>query len=270
MINPATDRVLITGAAGAIGTALRNGLRADWRHLRLTDAKPIANPTPNEECITADIADRAAIERMMQGVAAVVHLAGVGGDYTLEDLFSVNARGMFDVFEAARLAGVQRIVFASSNHAFGCYPIEERVSPVLPPRPDSLYGTFKAWGETMLRCYFDRHGIRSVCLRIGTYRTLPIDQRSLATWLSPGDVARLVDASLRHPDPGCLVVNGYSANTRIKTFDPNWGFLGYRPHDNAEDHCEMLGGLGVDVDGPWEWPEHGGSHARKPERPPRR
>ena len=168
--------------------------------------------------------------------------------------------------KSARLAGVQRIVYASSNHAFGCYPIEERVSPALPPRPDSLYGTFKAWGETMLRGYFDRHGIRSVSLRIGTYRTLPIDQRSLATWLSPGDVARLVDASLRHPDPGCLVVNGYSNNTRIKTFDPNWEFLGYRPRDNAEDHREMLRGMGVDVDGPWEWPEHGGSHARAPER----
>ena len=114
MINPTTDRVLITGAAGAIGTALRNGLRADWRHLRLTDNRPIADPTPNEECIVADVADRAAIERMMQGVAAVVHLTGVGGDYTLEDLFRVNARGMFDVFEAARLAGVQRIVYASS------------------------------------------------------------------------------------------------------------------------------------------------------------
>lgn len=270
MINPVTDRVLITGAAGAIGTALRDGLRAEWRHLRLTDAKPIANPTPNEECIVADIADRAAIERMMQGVAAVVHLAGVGGDYTLEDLWRVNARGLFDVFEAARLGGVQRIVFASSNHAFGCYPIEERVSPALLPRPDSLYGTFKAWGENMLRCYFDRHGIRSVSMRIGTYRTLPIDQRSLATWLSPGDVARLVDASLRHPDPGCLVVNGYSANTRIKVADTNWEFLGYRPRDNAEDHIEMLRGKGVDVDGPWEWPEHGGSHARAPERPPRR
>jgi uronate dehydrogenase len=270
MINPATDRVLITGAAGAIGTALRDGLRAEWRHLRLIDAKPIAKPTPNEECIVADIADRAAIERMMQGVAAVVHLAGVGGDYTLEDLWRVNARGLFDVFEAARLAGVQRIVFASSNHAFGCYPIEERVSPALLPRPDSLYGTFKAWGENMLRCYFDRHGIRSVSMRIGTYRTLPIDQRSLATWLSPGDVARLVDASLRHPDPGCLVVNGYSANTRIKVADSDWEFLGYRPRDNAEDHVEMLRGKGVDVDGAWEWPEHGGSHARAPERLPRR
>jgi uronate dehydrogenase len=270
MIDPRTDRVLITGAAGAIGTALRNGLRGEWRNLRLTDVKPIVDPTPNEECIVADVSDRAAVERLMDGVAAVVHLTGVGGTYTLEDLFRVNARGVFDVFEAARLAGVQRIVYASSNHAFGCYPITERVSPALPPRPDSLYGTFKAWGETMLRCYFDRHGIRSVSLRIGTYRTLPIDQRSLATWLSPGDVARLVDSALRHPDPGCLVVNGYSNNTRIKTFDPNWEFLGYRPKDNAEDLVEMLRGMGVDVDGPWEWPEHGGSHARAPERQPRR
>lgn len=269
MIDPNTDRVLITGAAGAIGTALRNGLRGAWRHLRLTDAKPIANPTANEECIVADISDRAAIERMMDGVAAVVHLAGVGGDYSLEDLFRVNARGMFDVFEAARLAGVQRIVYASSNHAFGCYPITEPVSPALPTRPDSLYGTFKAWGETMLRCYFDRHGIRSVSLRIGTYRTQPIDQRSLATWLSPGDVAQLVDLGLRHPDPGCLVVNGYSNNTRIKTHDPNWAFLGYQPRDNAEDQVAMLRAQGVDVDGPWEWPEHGGSHARAPERRPR-
>ncbi len=173
----------------------------------------------------------------MDGVAAVVYMTGVGGNYTLDDLFRVNARGMFDVFEAARLAGVQRIVYASSNHAFGCYPITERVSPALPPRPDSLYGTFKAWGETMLRCYFDRHGIRSVALRIGTYRTLPIDQRSLATWLSPGDVARLVDCALRHPDPGCLVVNGYSNNTRIKTFDPNWEFLGYQSEGQRRGPC---------------------------------
>lgn len=267
MIDPVTDRVLITGAAGAIGSALRTGLRAEYYRLRLTDVKPIADPESNEECITADIGDRAAIERMMQDVAAIVHLAGVGGDYTLEDLWRVNARGMFDVFEAARLAGVRRIVFASSNHAFGCYPITERVSPLLPPRPDSLYGTFKAWGETMLRCYYERHGIRSVSLRIGTYRPQPIDQRSLATWLSPGDVARLVDVSLRHPDPGCLVVNGYSANTRIKTYDPNWGFLGYLPRDDAETHVERLRAMGVDVDGPWEWPEHGGSHAHAPERP---
>ena len=273
MINPDTDRVLITGAAGAIGTALRDGLRANWRHLRLTDIRPIQDLTNNEEAIVADVTDRPAIEAMMQGVSAVVHLAGVIGNYNLETLFQVNARGLFDVFEAARLADVKRIVFASSNHAFGCYPITEKVSPDLPPRPDSLYGVFKVLGETMLRNYYDRHGIRSVSLRIGTYRARPIDQRSLATWLSPGDVAQLVDVSLRHPDPGCMVVNGYSSNTRLKTHDPNWAVLGYQPRDNAEDYREALRAQGIDVDGPdhdvWEWPEHGGSHARAPERPAR-
>jgi uronate dehydrogenase len=273
MINPDADRVLITGAAGAIGTALRDGLRANWRRLRLTDIRPIQNLTNNEEAIVADVTDRAAVEAMTQDVCAVVHLAGMLGNYDLEALFRVNARGLFDVFESARLAGVERIVFASSNHAFGCYPITESVSPELPPRPDSLYGVFKVLGETMLRNYYDRHGIRSVSLRIGTYRPLPIDQRSLATWLSPGDVAQLVDLALRHPDPGCMVVNGYSNNTRLKTHDPNWAVLGYQPRDNAEDHREMLRAMGVDVDAAdrdeWEWPEHGGSHARAPERPSR-
>src|ERR1019366_7044418 len=132
----------------------------------------------NEDAVVSDVGNGATMERMMLGVKAVVHLTGVGGDYSLEDLFRVNVRGVFDVFECARLAGVERIVYASSNHAFGCYPIEERISPALPPRPDSLYGAFKVFGETMLREYFDRHGIRSVSMRIGTYRVLPIDQRS--------------------------------------------------------------------------------------------
>jgi uronate dehydrogenase len=272
-MDPNKDRVLITGAAGAVGTAVRAGLREHWRHLRLADIRPIQNLANNEEAIVADVTDRAAVDAMMKDVSAVVHLAGMIGTYDLEQLFSVNARGLFDVFESARLTGVKRIVFASSNHAFGCYPITESVSPELPPRPDSLYGVFKVLGETMLRNYYDRHGIQSVSLRIGTYRVKPIDQRSLATWLSPADVAQLVDLSLRHPDPGCLVVNGYSNNTRLKTHDPNWAFLGYQPRDNAEDYREMLRGQGIDVDGPdrdeWEWPEHGGSHARAPERPAR-
>lgn len=269
MIDPAKDTVLITGAAGAIGTAVRHGLRSGWSHLRLTDVRPIKDPANNEQTAVSDVADRAALDAMMQGVSAVVYLTGAGADYSLEDLFRVNVRGVFDVFESARLGGVKRIVYASSNHAFGCYPITEQVSPDMPPRPDSLYGAFKVYGEDILRNYFDRHGIRSVSMRIGTYRTLPIDQRSLATWLSPGDVARLVDASLRHEDPGCLVVNGYSANTRLKVAKTHWDFLGYHPQDNAEDHIEMLRAKGIDVDGAWEWQEHGGSHANVPERRPR-
>ena len=195
-------------------------------------------------------------------------MTGAPAEHDLEALFQVNARGLYDVLETARLAGVKRIVYASSNHAFGCYPIDVPVSPAMPPRPDSMYGAFKVLGETMLRYYYDRHGISSVSLRIGTYRPLPIDQRSLATWLSPRDICQLVDLSLRHPDPGCLVVNGYSGNTRIKTADPGWAALGYVPLDNAEEHIPMLRQMGVDVDGPWEYLEHGGAFARQPEKAP--
>jgi uronate dehydrogenase len=201
----------------------------------------------------------------MQGVGALVHLAGATHAYDLETLFQSNARGLWVSFEAARLAGVRRIAFASSNHAFGCWPITERVTPAHPPRPDSLYGALKVMGETMLRYYFDRHGIRSVSVRIGTCRRLPMDQRSLATWLSPADVTQLFERALLHDDPGCLVVNGYSGNTRLRTFDPDWSFLGYVPEDDAERHLDMLRAQRVDVDGAWEWPEHGGAMARQPE-----
>lgn len=267
-IDPAGDCVLVTGASGTIGTMLRVGLRPRWRHLRLLARQPLPDLAANEEMVVARIDDRAAMTRAVQGAAAVVHLAAAAYRTDLETLFRSNVRGVFDTFEAARLAGVRRIVFASSNHAFGCWPISERVTPQHRPRPDSLYGVFKVMGEAMLQYYFDRHAIRSVSLRIGTCRTLPIDQRSLATWLSPRDLVQLVECSLLHQDPGCLVINGYSANSRLKTYDPGWGFLGYVPQDNAEEHVERLRAQGVDVDGPWEWPEHGGSMAREPEWPP--
>jgi uronate dehydrogenase len=269
MIDPRTDQVVITGAAGEIGSALREHLGGTYRRLLLTDVRPVPALVANEEAEVADITDRPALDRMMQGSAALVHLAGVGGAFDLEALFHVNVRGLFDALESARLAGIKRIVFASSNHAFGCYPIEIPVGPELPARPDSLYGAFKVLGETMLRTYYERHGISSVSLRIGTYRPLPIDQRSLATWLSPRDVAQLVDLSLRHADPGCLVINAYSNNTRLKVARSGWDVLGYKPIDNAEDHIPMLREMGVDVDGAWEWAEHGGSHARVEERPAR-
>lgn len=270
MIDPRTDRVLITGAAGLVGSALREHLRPAYGHLLLTDLREIPDLACNEEAVLADITDRPAMEQMVAACKALVHLAGLGGSGDLEALFRANVRGLFDALEAARLGGIKRIVFASSNHAFGCYPIEVPVSPDMPPRPDSLYGAFKVLGETMLRTYYERHGIASVSLRIGTFRKLPIDQRSLATWLSPRDLAQLVDLSLRHPNPGCLVINGYSGNTRIKTRDPDWAFLGYVPLDNAEEHVSVLREMGVDVDGPWEWKEHGGSFARAEERQARR
>jgi len=267
-IDPASGRVLVTGATGMVGAWLREGLRPRWRYLRLLVRRPVPDLAPNEEIVLGQVDDRAAVVRAMQGVDAVVHLAAAAYEFDLETLFRSNARGVFDVFEAARLGGVRRIVFASSNHAFGAWPITERVTPAHLARPDSLYGVFKVMAEAMLQYYLDRHGIRSVSIRIGTCRALPIDQRSLATWLSPRDMVEMFERALLHRDPGALVVNGYSANTRLKTYDPNWDFLGYTPRDNAEEHIEMLRAKGIDVDGPWEFPEHGGPMAREPEKPP--
>ena len=175
---------------------------------------------------------------------------------------------MFDVFEAARLAGVQRIVYASTITRSVAIR-SGAVSPALPPRPDSLYGTFKAWGEAMLRCYFDRHGIgpsRCASGRIGRCRSisgrLPHGYRPamLRGWLT-------VAASSGSGMPGGERLFRQYTHEGSKA---GWDVLGYRPQDNAEDHIAMLRDKGIDVDGPWEWAEHGGSHARAAERPPHR
>lgn len=271
-IDPSSDRIVITGAAGAIGTTLRRGLAPRFRNLLLTDIRKPADAPAGEHWVVADVTDRAAMAGLMQGAAAVVHLAGAAGT-DLETLFRTNALGLFEVFEAARHAGVRRIVYASSNHAHGMYPIEVPVSPAMPARPDGHYGALKAYGELILQSFLDRYGITSVSLRIGTYRDLPIDQRSLATWLSPGDMVRLAECGLLHPDPGALVVGGYSNNTRLKAARDGWEFLGYAPQDDAEAHRDMLRAQGIDVDSPdrgmWEFAHHGGAFATGPELPTR-
>jgi uronate dehydrogenase len=263
-----TDRIVITGAAGAIGTTLRRGLAPRWSNLLLTDLRKPDNAPGT--WIEADIADRPAMDRVIQGARALIHLAGAASS-DLATLWRTNAQGLFEVLEAARHAGVKRIVYASSNHAHGMYPIDNPVAPSMPARPDGHYGALKAYGELILQSFHDKYGITSISLRIGTYRDLPIDQRSLATWLSPGDMTRLAEASLLHPDPGALVVNGYSNNTRLKAARENWDFLGYHPQDNAEAHRDMLRAQGFDVDSPdrgiWEFMEHGGSYAHGPELP---
>jgi uronate dehydrogenase len=254
---------MITGAAGKIGTALRAGLRGRFPRFRVTDRAPIPAPREDEEAVVGDISDRSILDGLTKGVDCLVHLAGAPDPVDFETMFRVNARGMFDVFEASRRNGVKRIVFASTNHTFGMYPVQERVTPALPPRPDSFYGVTKVFGETLLRYYFDKHGIESVSLRIGTFRALPEAQRHLSTWFSIADAVRLFERALKQPQVGCLVVNGYSRNARLRTDDPNWVRIGYRPEDDAEEHRESLAAAGVDVDGPLQWPIHGGEYLPK-------
>jgi len=232
-----SGRVLVTGAAGTIGSMLRTGLpSAGWR-LRLLDTAALGPPGDGEELVQADVRDTAALPAAMTDVDAVVHLAGIPTEAPFADLLAVNIEGTYNVFDAARRAGVRRIVFASSNHAVGFTPRAELVGIDVPPRPDTYYGVSKVLGEALGRLSVDRYGMQFAALRIGTCRDRPVARRHLATWLSPGDMVRLADACLSAPDLTYAVVYGISANTR-RWWDLGPGReLGYSPQDDAERYA---------------------------------
>jgi uronate dehydrogenase len=254
------DRVLITGAAGAIGRTLRQGLQGRFEALRLFDRVPLGAANPGEELVTADIRDLAAVSAAVADVDGIVHLAGIPHEDTFERILQTNVAGTFNVFEAARHAGCPRVVFASSLHVTGFYDATERISPELPVRPDSFYGVGKACGENLGRLYADKHGLEVVCLRIGTFAEQPTTPRHLSTWLSPRDAVELFYRSLVAPDVGFTVVYGASANQR-SWWDPGpIDRLGYRPMDDVE---EWAAKIDADAD-PTESGDgpQGGSYAR--------
>jgi uronate dehydrogenase len=233
-------RLLITGAGGALGRVLRQALQNDvgpdkeWQALRLSDRFPISNLQAFEESIACDLADREAMEKLLVGVNAVVHLGGQAVESPFEDICESNIKGVFNLYEAARLASCPKIVFASSNHVTGCYDQGEYISPDMPARPDGYYGASKLFGEGLASMYFDRYGIETVSLRLGSVIPKPEDRRGLSTWLSYPDFVRLTQAALRAKDVGNLTVFGVSANPQKWWEGSGWDKIGYEPQDNAE------------------------------------
>jgi uronate dehydrogenase len=225
-------KLLITGAAGRIGTVLRDGLRDEVEELRLSDVVEVAGLAANERFVAADLADAAAVDRAVDGVDAVVHLGAVPDEASFPEVAGPNLAGAFHVFDAARRLGARRVVYASSNHATGMYPVGAPLDGSQPPRPDGIYGASKVWGEAVGRMFAERFGLEVVCLRIGSFRERPTQRRELATWLSHGDAVRLVRAALTAPDVGFEIVYGVSRNTRA--WWPLTGALGYDPQDDAE------------------------------------
>jgi uronate dehydrogenase len=250
-------RVLITGASGRIGSVLRAGLRGELEELRLSDLEPPEEePRPPETFVAADLTDAVAVARAVEGVDAVVHLGAVPDEAPFEVLAGPNLHGTYHVFEACRRAGVRRVVYASSNHATGMYPVGEPLDATYPPRPDGLYGASKVWGEALGRMYYDRFGLSVVCLRIGSFRPRPQEKRELATWLSHADGVRLVRAALT-AEVGFAIVYGASANTR-RWWPPDT-LIGFQPQDDSEAHAGGLEGPDYPVQGgPNAAPDHGG------------
>jgi uronate dehydrogenase len=227
--------VLLTGAAGRIGTMLRERLPSYGWHLRLLDREPL------DGALTGDVTDPSVLDEAFAGdVEAVVHLAGQPTEATWPVVRTANVEGVYQVFEAARRHEVTRVVYASSNHAVGFTPRARELPADVAPRPDTLYGVSKVFGEALGHYYADRYGLEVACLRIGTCTHAPGDYRSLATWLSPDDCARLVDAALRAPGLRYTVVWGISANTRRWWSLDAGRAIGYEPQDDAESFADQL------------------------------
>jgi uronate dehydrogenase len=239
---PAPRTILLTGAAGKVGTLMRELLPPYGYELRLLDVSPIADAP---DAITADLADRAALRQAVRGVDAVVHLAGISGESSFDRILRANIEGTYNLYEAAREEGVRRIVFASSNHAVGFAPLPaahgEGLIPVGGPhRPDTFYGLSKCFGEDLAQLYWDRLGLETVSVRIGSCFPEPTTVRMLSIWLSPADGARLLHAALSAENVGHTVCYGSSANTRLPWDLSTARALGYEPQDNAEVYAEKL------------------------------
>src|ERR1700720_1968104 len=175
--------VLVTGAAGGIGTRLRQLLKGVYPNIRLSDAKRPADLAADETFVEADLASMPAVETAVAGVDGIVHLGGFSVEAPWDTILQSNIIGCYNLFEAARRKGVKRVVFASSNHAVGFYPRHPRIGTDVTGRPDSRYGVSKAFGEAVGALYADKHGIKVTCIRIGNFGDKPLDHHLFSIWL---------------------------------------------------------------------------------------
>jgi uronate dehydrogenase len=231
--------IVITGAGGVVGRAIRPLLRQTWL-LRLLDRVAIEDVEEGEEAVLGDIADTAKLVEVLQGASAVIHLAGCTTEAEMLEQIADNVQGAWNVFEAARAAGVERVVFTSSHHVVGHYPRHRRIGSDALLRPDSRYGLTKAFGEQVGAFYADRYGLRVLVIRIGYLGDRPIDRRRLAVWTSPRDLTQLIAIGLNHPTLRYSVVYGVSNNARSYFDNVAARRLGYLPQDSADDHTEAV------------------------------
>ena len=228
--------ILITGAAGDVGSHLRRELAGKY-NLLLSDIKPIKVLAPGEKFAIGDVANLADMLRITKSVDAIMHLGGFSVEGPWQMILRANIIGCYNLFEAARRNGVKRVLFASSNHATGFYKRDEKIDHRVYPKPDSRYGVSKAFGEQIGSLYADKYGMEVFCMRIGNVTVAPPDKRRLSNWISPRDFARLVSVGIDNPNISFEIVYGVSGNKRSWYDNSNAHRLGYQPQDDAERYA---------------------------------
>jgi uronate dehydrogenase len=231
--------ILMTGAAGRIGTFLRPELAGKYR-LRLSDNRPIRDLRPGETFARADISKLSDMLRVTKGADAVVHFGGQSGEHDWDHVLQANIIGFYNAIEAARRNGVRRFLVATSNHAVGFYRCDQTIDHRVYCKPDSRYGVSKVFNEALASLYADRYGMEIFCMRIGNVNHAPIDRRRLAIWISARDMAQLVTIGVERPDLKFEIVYGISDNARAWFDNANAYRLGYRPQDRSEVYAEEI------------------------------
>ena len=244
--------VLVTGAAGTIGQIVIRAL-GDEYVVHGLDLRAGAGVE-----WVRDMAKARRVEPAVAGMTAVIDLAADASvSASWKSVRQNNIPATVNVLEAARKAGVQRVIFASSNHVVGMYERDEPYASVIagsydgldptelprlrtdvPIRPDGPYGVGKAFGEAAARYYAETHGLSVICLRIGTVNAAnrPTNQRQFATLLTHRDLIHLIRCCVAAPASLRFgIFYGVSANTwRFWDIDDAREAIGYRPQDDAE------------------------------------
>jgi galactose mutarotase-like enzyme len=231
-------KILITGASGRIGSLMLDFFK-DAYHCRCIDLNPVQKAN---EFQRININNYKTVVNAMQGIDIVLHLASPRINQPWEDFYSTGILGSYNIFEAARVAGVKKIIYASSFHVLGWAEPEngELVHADMPVQPDSIYGASKVFAEALGRFYSDKYGISVICLRIGSFASEPNpknkNDRLYKTWLSPRDLAQLIQLSIEKEDLGFQIFYGVSNNTqRFWDISNAQKLLGYNPQDNIDD-----------------------------------
>jgi len=230
-------KIVMTGAAGGVGTMTRPHLVGHFDQVIVSDIREIGELHPGERFVRAELTDLAQMEALLDGAEGVIHLGGQPVEADWQAVLERNLIGLYNTYEAARRQGVKRIVFATTNHVVGFYRRSQTIDHTAMPRPDSRYGASKAFGEALGRLYADKHGIGVLNVRIGNCDHQPVDIRRLSIWVSPRDLAQLFRIGLQHPAIHYEIVYGASRCARGWWDNRNAYRLGYAPEDEAEDYA---------------------------------